>query len=167
MLLSREGTFLTEIARLLGAICQFVVEGPHWNQAHLESTEFDRLVTSDKWEEEDNFADHVNPTTLTTTQGVGDAGLTTLQEHGIMQLERHGFFRFDRPHRDGKPLVLHMIPDGKTKSMSGMPGKLAHHCSTTLSRGTCTTVAKEIVKGMTHGSSQMILLRIFCLLLCW
>ena len=32
------------------------------------------------------------------------------------------------PYRgEDKPCVLYMIPDGKTKSMSGMSGKLAHH----------------------------------------
>jgi len=93
----------------------------------VELTEFDHLVTKDKLEEDDNFADYVNPTTLATTQVMGDAGLKTLQEHEIIQLERRGFFRVDRPYRDGKPLVLYMIPDGKTKSMSGLTGKLAHH----------------------------------------
>lgn len=50
-----------------------------------------------------------------------------LQEHEIIQLERRGYFRVDRPFiNDEKPLVLYMIPDGKAKAMSGLDGKLAH-----------------------------------------
>jgi len=47
-------------------------------------------IALDKLEEDDNFADYVNPTTLATTQVMGDAGLKTLQEHEIIQLDRRG-----------------------------------------------------------------------------
>jgi glutamyl-tRNA synthetase len=93
----------------------------------VELTEFDHLVTKEKLEEEDKFSDYVNPTTMATTQVLGDCGLKTLQEDEIIQLERRGFFRVDRPYMYGKPLVLYMIPDGKSKAMSGLTGKLAHH----------------------------------------
>jgi len=91
-------------------------------------TEFDHLVTKEKLEEGDKFEDHVNPTTIATTSACGDACLKTLQEGDVIQLERRGFYRVDSPYRGvDKPCVLYMIPDGKTKSMSGMSGKLAHH----------------------------------------
>jgi glutamyl-tRNA synthetase len=91
-------------------------------------TEFDHLVTKEKLEEGDKFDDFVNPNTIATTQVVGDAGLKSLQQHDIIQLERRGFYRVDRPYiNQDKPLVLYMIPDGKSKSMSGLAGKLAHH----------------------------------------
>lgn len=91
-------------------------------------TEFDHLVTKDKLEEDDNFADYVNPVTIATTRVIGDAGLKTLQQDEIIQLERRGYYRVDRPYLGGdKPLVLYMIPDGKSKAMSGLSGKLAHH----------------------------------------
>ena len=91
-------------------------------------TEFDHLVTKEKLEEDDKFEDYVNPTTMATTEVFGDAGLKTLKEHEIIQLERRGYYRVDRPYVcDGKPLVLYMIPDGKSKAMSGLAGKLAHH----------------------------------------
>lgn len=90
-------------------------------------TEFDNLVTKEKLEEDDNFEDHINPDTIAATEVIGDAALKTLQEHDVIQLERRGFYRVDRPYLSAaKPLVLYMIPDGKTKSMSGMSGKLAH-----------------------------------------
>jgi glutamyl-tRNA synthetase len=91
-------------------------------------TEFDYLVTKAKLEEDDNFADFVNPQTIATTQVIGDAGLKMLREHDIIQLERRGFYRVDRPYmNEEKPLVLYMIPDGKSKTMGGQTGKLAHH----------------------------------------
>jgi glutamyl-tRNA synthetase len=91
-------------------------------------TEFDHLVTKEKLEETDRFDDFVNDSTIATTTVVGDAGLKTLQQHDIIQLERRGFYRVDRPYiNKEKPIVLYMIPDGKSKSMSGLTGKLAHH----------------------------------------
>lgn len=91
-------------------------------------TEFDYLVTKEKLEEEDKFEDFVNPQTIATTQVIGDAGLKMLREHDIIQLERRGYYRVDRPYmNDDKPLVLYMIPDGKSKTMGGQTGKLAHH----------------------------------------
>lgn len=91
-------------------------------------TEFDHLVTKEKLEEDDKFEDFVNPITMATTEVLGDAGLKTLQEHEVIQLERRGYYRVDRPYvGPDKPLILYMIPDGKTKAMSGQSGKLAHH----------------------------------------
>jgi len=90
-------------------------------------TEFDNLVSKDKLEENDNFEDFINPNTLASTEVIGDAGLKTLKVNDVIQLERRGYYRVDRPYiNKDKPLNLYMIPDGKTKSMSGMQGKLAH-----------------------------------------
>ena len=91
-------------------------------------TEFDNLITKEKLEEDDKIEDFINPLTMATTEVIGDAGLKTLKEHDIIQLERRGFYRVDRPYINcDKPLILYMIPDGKTKAMSGLSGKLAHH----------------------------------------
>jgi len=90
-------------------------------------TEFDNLVTKDKLDEEDDFQDFINPNTLAMTDALGDPGLKTLQEHDVIQLERRGFYRVDRPYiGEDKPIILFMVPDGKEKSMSGMAGKLTH-----------------------------------------
>jgi glutamyl-tRNA synthetase len=90
-------------------------------------TEFDNLITKAKLEEEDKFEDFINSNTLAETEVIGDAGLKALQLHDTIQLERRGFFRVDRPYLGpDKPLILFMVPDGKTKSMGGLSGKLAH-----------------------------------------
>jgi len=38
-----------------------------------------------------------------------------LKEDDIIQLERKGYFRVDKPAKDGKGLVLFGIPTGRTK----------------------------------------------------
>ena len=77
--------------------------------------------------EDDKIEDFINPDTWAETEVIGDAGLRTLREHDIIQLERRGFYRVDRPYvNEGKTLMLFMIPDGKKKAMSGLDGKLAH-----------------------------------------
>jgi len=90
-------------------------------------TEFDNLISKEKLEEGDDFKDFINPHTLATSKVIGDAGLKNLQHNEIIQLERRGYYRVDRPYvNEDKPLILYTIPDGKTKSMSGLTGKLAH-----------------------------------------
>jgi len=90
-------------------------------------TEFDNLVTKEKLDEEDDFKDFINPSTLAKSDVIADASLKTLQQHDIIQLERRGYFRVDRPYMGpANPIVLHMVPDGKSKSMGGLTGKLAH-----------------------------------------
>lgn len=90
-------------------------------------TEFDNLISKDKLEEDDDFMEFVNPATMAVSEVVGDVGLKNLQEHEVVQLQRRGFFRVDRPYiNEDKPLILYMIPDGKAKAMSGQSGQLAH-----------------------------------------
>ena len=97
------------------------------NTTPLILTEFDNLISKDKLEEDDKFEDFINPNTMASTQAVGDAGLKSLAINDICQLERRGFYRVDRPYiGPDKPLSLFMVPDGKTKAMSGVTGKLAH-----------------------------------------
>jgi glutamyl-tRNA synthetase len=97
------------------------------NNTPVVLTEFDNLVTKDKLDEEDKFEDYINPNTMATTDVIGDAGLKSLREHDVIQLERRGYYRVDRPYMsDDKPLILFTIPDGKSKAMSGKSGKLAH-----------------------------------------
>jgi len=90
-------------------------------------TEFDNLITKDKLEEGDDFKDFINPHTLADTAAIGDAGLRNLKEHDIIQLERRGYYRVDKPYlSEDSPLVLFMVPDGKAKAMGGLAGKLRH-----------------------------------------
>lgn len=97
------------------------------NTTPVKIFEFDNLISKEKLEEEDDFKDYLNPSTMAFTDVVGDTGLKNVQENEVLQLERRGYFRVDKAYiNDSKPLVLYMIPDGKKKAMSGQMGKLAH-----------------------------------------
>ena len=89
--------------------------------------EFDNLISKDKIEEDEKFEDFINPDTLALTSIIGDSGLKGVQQDEVIQLERRGYFRVESPYVNAAmPLILYMIPDGKSKAMSGQTGKLAH-----------------------------------------
>lgn len=46
----------------------------------------------------------------------------------VVQLERKGFYRCDRPYGGSadQPAVLYLIPDGRTKAMSTLTSALGH-----------------------------------------
>lgn len=90
-------------------------------------SEFDNLISKDKLDEGDDFKDFINPDTLAETQAIGDVGLRNLKQHEIIQLERRGYFRVDKPYLGpGSPLILFTVPDGRSKAMGGTAGKLKH-----------------------------------------
>ncbi|CAL3973200.1 hypothetical protein PZA11_005499 [Diplocarpon coronariae] len=80
-----------------------------------EVWKFDHLFTKDKLEEEDNWEDFVNKDSAKMEVQLCDENVKDLRENDIIQLERKGFFRVDRPAVGGKPVVLFGIPTGKTK----------------------------------------------------
>lgn len=89
--------------------------------------EFDHLLNKPKLEEGDNFVDHLTPVTRAEMRAVGDHELRNAKLGDIVQLERRGYFRVDRPYLSpDKPLVLFMVPDGKAKAMSTLSKNLAH-----------------------------------------
>lgn len=53
------------------------------------------------------------------SSGLADACVGLLEEGTVLQLERKGFFRIDRPYGGpGKPVVLFAIPDGRAKTLN-------------------------------------------------
>ncbi|CEG45585.1 glutamate-trna ligase [Plasmopara halstedii] len=89
--------------------------------------EFDHLLNKPKLEEGDNFQDFLTDTTRAEMHAVGDHELRNMKEGQVVQLERRGYFRVDRPYlSDDKPIVMFMVPDGKVKAMSTLSTKLAH-----------------------------------------
>ena len=89
--------------------------------------EFDFLVTKAKMEEGDDFKDFLTPQTRADTPALGDPAMRNLQKGDVVQLERRGYYRVDRPYLSAaKPLVLFTIPDGKQGAMSTLSTKLTH-----------------------------------------
>ncbi len=80
--------------------------------------EFDHLISKAKLADEDKFQDHLTPVTKIESAALGDPYLRTVQAGEVIQLERKGFFRCDKPYGGSadKPCVLFAIPDGKVKA---------------------------------------------------
>lgn len=101
----------------------WIADTPEATKAEL--VEFDYLVTKGKLEEEEKIEDFVNPHSRATTYALGEAALRSVREDQVIQLERRGFFRCDRPYiSEARPIVLYAIPDGKVKAMSTLSRKI-------------------------------------------
>lgn len=79
----------------------------------VELVDFDYLITKDKLEEDDNVDDFLNKHTEFRTEALADGNVADLHENDIIQFERKGYFRVDRPFVHGKAAVLFNIPTGK------------------------------------------------------
>lgn len=84
-------------------------------------TTFDHLITKDKLEDGDNVADFVNPDTVSYLEVIGDINLQSMPTGEIIQFERKGYYRLDRPYdsETGQGGEFFLIPDGKTVNKYG------------------------------------------------
>jgi len=86
--------------------------------------EFGHLITKAKIEYGEDFKQFVNPSSKSEYTAVGDPIIRTLVAGTVIQIERKGFFRVDKPYSSVntangiiiKPAVLFAIPDGKQKA---------------------------------------------------
>ena len=83
------------------------------NLVPVEMYDFDFLITKDKLEEDDNYEDFLTPETLFKSNGLADENVAGLRKDDIIQFERKGYFRVDRPFKSPEPAVLFAIPTGK------------------------------------------------------
>eukprot|EP00826_Nyctotherus_ovalis_P064700 TRINITY_DN9496_c0_g1_i14.p1 TRINITY_DN9496_c0_g1~~TRINITY_DN9496_c0_g1_i14.p1 ORF type:complete len:511 (+),score=189.92 TRINITY_DN9496_c0_g1_i14:155-1687(+) len=100
---------------------------PHDEAHHIECKiiEFGNLILKPSLEEDDKVDDFVNPNSKLETELVGEVEMKGLKHGDIIQIERRGFCYVDQPWtEEKKALVLHFIPDGKTKSMSVIASKI-------------------------------------------
>ncbi len=81
----------------------------------VELVDFDYLITKDKLDEEDAVEDFLTKETEFRTEAWADCNVAELREGDVMQFDRKGYFRVDRPFLHGKPAVLFQIPTGKSK----------------------------------------------------
>ncbi|KAG2415845.1 glutamyl-tRNA synthetase [Aspergillus terreus] len=80
----------------------------------VELVDFDYLLNKDTLTEDDKLEDVLNTQTEFREEAVADANVAELKEGDIIQFERKGYYRVDRPYAPGKPAVLFNIPTGKT-----------------------------------------------------
>lgn len=79
----------------------------------VEIYDFDYLITKDKLEEDDNIDDFLTKETEFKTEALADCNVANLKEDGILQFDRKGYYRIDRPFLHGKPAVMFDIPSGR------------------------------------------------------
>jgi glutamyl-tRNA synthetase len=78
--------------------------------------EFGYLITKDTLEEEDNWEDFLNPDSCIETGALCDSNVADLKEDDIIQIERKGYFRVDKPAKGKEPVHLFGIPTGRVKA---------------------------------------------------
>ncbi|KAI5807117.1 tRNA synthetases class I, catalytic domain-containing protein [Geopyxis carbonaria] len=83
------------------------------NLVDVELVDFDYLITKDKLEENDDLKDFINPKTEFKELAVADCNIADVKEDDILQFERKGYYRCDKPAKDGQPAVFFCIPTGK------------------------------------------------------
>ena len=75
--------------------------------------DFDFLITKDKIEEDEKVEDFLTKETEFVTEGLADEDVAKLQRDDIIEFQRKGFYRVDKPLQHGEPAVLFAIPSGK------------------------------------------------------
>lgn len=79
----------------------------------VELVDFDYLLNKDSMQEEDSLEDVLTPKTEFREDAVADFNVAELKEGDIIQFDRKGYYRLDRPYAPGKPAVFFNIPTGK------------------------------------------------------
>ncbi|KAK6523808.1 hypothetical protein TWF281_001776 [Arthrobotrys megalospora] len=79
----------------------------------IELVDFDYLITKDKLEEDDKMEDFLNDNTEFRVDGVADVNVKEVQQGEIIQFERKGYYRCDKPWAQGEKAVFFNIPTGK------------------------------------------------------
>lgn len=79
----------------------------------VELVDFGDLMTKDKLEENDEVMDFVNRDSEFHEVGLADCNIADVKAGDILQFERKGYYRCDKPAEGDKPAVFFNIPTGK------------------------------------------------------
>lgn len=79
----------------------------------VELLDFDYLITKDKLEDDDKLEDFINKETEFRVAGVAEVSVKDLKEGDIIQFERKGYYRLDKPYAKDSPAVFFNIPTGR------------------------------------------------------
>lgn len=86
----------------------------------IKICEFDHLITEPKIEEDTPIEKVVNTNSKIEYTAISEGSVRRLQKGDIFQFERRGFYYIDKLELTGQQMTVHFVPDGKTKSMSGI-----------------------------------------------
>ncbi|MCQ2820026.1 MAG: glutamate--tRNA ligase, partial [archaeon] len=87
--------------------------------------EFSHLITVKKMEDNMKIEDIVNEPSKFTTVAYAEKIVEEEKQGAKIQFERRGYYYVDIEPKEGKPMELNFIPDGKTKAMSNIEGKVS------------------------------------------
>lgn len=79
----------------------------------VELLYFDHILTKDALQEEDDMMDFISSNLETREDAVADCNVAELKEGDIIQFERKGYYRLDKPATADKPAIFINIPSGK------------------------------------------------------
>ncbi|SCU95564.1 LADA_0G16270g1_1 [Lachancea dasiensis] len=89
------------------------------DKVNVDLVDFDHLISKDKLEEGEDFADFLTPHTEFHNQAIADLNVRGMKKGDIIQFERKGYYRLDSLASDDKPYVFFGIPDGKSVNKYG------------------------------------------------
>jgi glutamyl-tRNA synthetase len=96
----------------------------HWvplhDKANIKVTlvEFDHLITAKKLDDGVDIETVVNKLSRYETIALAEIEITNVKEGEVIQLERRGNYYVDKVAHGDQPMILHFIPDGKSKTVS-------------------------------------------------
>jgi glutamyl/glutaminyl-tRNA synthetase len=94
-------------------------------RVHCKLIEFGPLINKPKIEETDNIDELINYDNRKVTEAYGELEFKKLKEGNLIQIERRGYFYVDIAWSESTDcIVLHYIPEGKTKPMSILQPKI-------------------------------------------
>ena len=92
----------------------------------LTLSEFDYLIRVPNLLEGDDFDAAINPLTKVTSRLVGEAAMRLIKPGDLLQIERRGFCRTDRPFiSEDRPASLFLIPDGRVRGLYNLADRVA------------------------------------------
>ncbi|SCU87975.1 LANO_0D00694g1_1 [Lachancea nothofagi CBS 11611] len=89
------------------------------DKVNVDLVDFDHLITKDKLEEGEDFADYLTPQTEFHVAAVADLNVKDMKKGDIIQFERKGYYRLDSVASEDQPYVFFAIPDGKSVNKYG------------------------------------------------
>jgi hypothetical protein len=90
----------------------------------VKLVEFDHLISVRKMEEDTKIEDVVTATSRFETIALAEKAIESIKKGDFIQLERIGYYYVDKDLSESDIMVLHYIPDGKTKTSNVLAHKV-------------------------------------------
>lgn len=82
------------------------------------------MITVKKMDETTKIEEVVNTESRFETRVLAEAAIRDIKLGEVIQLERRGYFFVDKLPTENSPMLLHFVPDGKSKTVSHIETKI-------------------------------------------